>query len=325
MKRIAVLSSGSDNSGINGAIRAVVRTAQGKGIRVFGVKWGFRGLYEDHISVLTSRDVSGKIGKAGCFLGTSRPGDSLADSKLQRIHYNLGQKSIDGLIVIGGAGSLAMSQKLIDRSIPVVGIPSTIQDDIEGTDIALGVDSAINNIMKAVDHIRSCDSSMNRSFLVQVDGTNCGNLALRSAIVCGSEICLIPEYPTKNMDKIVEVMSQANKNGKTQCIAMISDGWKPGFHALSDYLEKNSNENDIIIRKTVLGYIQRGGSPTGYDRILGTKFGYAAVNALIDGYSGHIVALKGNKIENVPYSEFVGKTKKVDEKLINLYKVTNSL
>lgn len=322
MKRIAVLSSGSDNSGINGAIRAVVRTAQGKGIRVFGVKWGYRGLYEDHIAPLNSRDVSGKIGKSGCFLGTSRPTQKLDNEKMMTILNNLNKKSIDGVIVIGGGGSIAMSQNLIDRGVPVIGIPSTIQDDIAGTDISLGVDSAINNIMYSIDHIRSCDSSRNKSFLVQVAGKKCGCLAIRSAIVCGCEVCLTPEHPTEDLATIAKQMADPNIKGKTQCIAIIAEGWKPGLKKLSNYLQEHENETDLAVRETILGYIQRGGSPTGFDRILGTKFGHAAVNALVDGKSGHFVALKNNKIETLPYSDFIDQPRIVDEQLIKIFNNT---
>jgi 6-phosphofructokinase 1 len=191
LSRIAVLSSGTDNSGINGAIRAVVRSAHANKIGCYGVHYGFQGLLDDEIVPLGSRDVSGKIGKAGCFLGTVRP--ELTPEQFDVAVRNLTRRNITGVVVIGGGGSLALSQQFTKHRISVVGIPSTLQDDIVGTEAILGVDSALNNIINSVDHIRSCASTRRRTFLVQVEGRTCGSLAVKAAIVTGCEICLIPE------------------------------------------------------------------------------------------------------------------------------------
>jgi 6-phosphofructokinase 1 len=324
MKRIAVLSSGSDNSGINGAIRAIVRSSASRGLQCFGVNWGFRGLFDDNIQILTSRDVSGKIGKAGCFLGTARPEKTLANDQMQIILRNLNRKSITGVIVIGGGGSLALSQKLSSQGIPVIGIPSTIQDDIAGTETCLGVDSALNNIMQSIDHIRSCDSSRNRSFLVQVEGRESGSLALKAAIVTGCEMCLVPEHKTTDLLAIVKRMADANMKGKTQCITLISSGWEPGIDALSKVLEEREHETDLAVRKTILGYVQRGGSPTAADRLLGTNLGVAAVDLLCDKMTNHIVGVKDSKIIAVPFEAFIGKKKPLDEEYLRLFDFTNS-
>jgi 6-phosphofructokinase 1 len=322
MRRIAVLSSGTDNSGINGAIRAIVRSSASRGIQCFGVNWGFRGLVDDNISILTSRDVSGKIGKAGCFLGTARPEGCLKDDELKGVIRNLNRKSITGIIVIGGAGSLALSQKLSAQGISIIGVPSTLQDDVVGTDECLGVDSALNNIMHSIDHIRSCDSSRNRSFLVQVEGRECGSLALKSAIVSGCEMCLVPERKDDDVLEIVKRMAEANMKGKTQCITIISSGWKPGIDALSKVLEEHEHETDLAVRKTILGYVQRGGAPTATDRLLGTNFGVAAVDYLCDNLTNHMVGVKDSKVLPVPFETFVDKTRPLAEEYTRLFDFT---
>jgi 6-phosphofructokinase 1 len=292
-------------------------------IQTYGVKWGYRGLFEDQFDALTSRDVSGKIGRAGCFLGTANPAGCLEKDQIQAILANLNKRSIDGVIVIGDRQALQLSPRLISAGVPVIGIPSTIQDDISGTDICLGVDSAVNNIMKSVDNIRSCDSSRNRLFLVQVEGRECGQLALRSAMVTGAEFCLIPENPQSDLAKIADAMMKSNLTGKTQCITIISSGWKPGIAPLAEYLEQHEKDTDLAVRQTVLGYVQRGGNPSGFDRILGTRFGAEAVAAIADGISGHIVALHNEKIERIPFNQSIDKIKVIDPSLVEIQKITN--
>ena len=321
MKRIAVLTSGRDVSGSNAAIRAIVRKAKCCGCSVYGIRNGFRGLYEDHIERLTSRDVSGRIGKASSFLGNSHNYD-FDNSKIQTCLANLNKRSIEGLIVVGGSGSFALSQKLATEGLPVVGVPATIQDDVIGTDICLGVDSAVNNIMGCVDHIRSCDSSRNRSFLVQVEGRISGSLAIRSALVTGAEICLIPEESNRSLDEIANKMEKALDAGKTQCIAILSAGWKPGIDALSKHLEDHAKETDLLVRKTILGYIQRGGSPSGFDRLLGTQMGAEAVQCIIDGKSSHFIGMQGSHLERIPFEETIGKWKHATKEQLGLFQNT---
>ncbi|OHT04657.1 Phosphofructokinase family protein [Tritrichomonas foetus] len=319
---IAVVSSGTDNSGINGAIRAVVRTAASKGVKVFGVRWGYRGFIDNQMSILTSRDVSGKIGKAGCFLGTAKPHKVLTDESIQVAIKNCKKQNITGIIVIGGLGSLQTSRKFIEQGMNVIGIPSTIQDDIAGTDISLGVDSAVNNIVKCIDKIRGSSSSRDRTFLVEVEGRECGSLAIRSALVSGADFCLIPERPAKDMTKLTRRMAEFSLKGKNQCLTILSTGWKPGIDELTQFLQEHQHETDLYVRNTVLGYVQRGGAPTGYDRILGTHMGSRAVTELIEGKSGRMVALKGNKIESVPYEEALDQKKVIDPALFTLFKTT---
>ena len=319
MKNIAVLSSGTDNSGINSAVRAIVRSATGTQIRVWGVNFGFQGLLDNNMSILTSRDVSGKMGKAGCFLGTGRPHGLFTNENVKKMLANIEKRKIDGLIVIGGNTSLDNSKLLNDAGLPVIAIPSTIQDDIYGTDIALGVDSAVNNIVKCVDKIRSCDSSRERTFLISVEGKRSGTLALRSAIVSGAEMCLIPENPCDDLSIIAKQLQETCMKGKSQCITIISNGWKPGIDELTSYLQKHDEETDVSVRETVLGYVQRGGAPTGFDRLLGTNMGALAFKTLVEGGSGKMIGYQNTEYVTVPYSEFVGRTKTVDKHFIDLF------
>lgn len=323
MKRIAVISSGTDTCGINGAIRAIVRTAKSQGIQTFGVKWGFHGLVENRLIPISTRDVSGKIGKAGCFLGTSRPIEKLDDQKIQSMVRSLNAKSINGVIVIGGGGSIAQSDCLLKNGFPVIAIPSTVQDDIVGSDISLGVDSALNNILQCIEHIRSCDSSRNRCFLVQVDGRETGSLAARAALTSGAEICLVPEDTEPDLEKITKYISKTLSSGKTQCISIVAHGWKPGIDELSTYIHNSKIGSELLVRKTVLGYIQRGGQPSGYDRILGTLFGAASVKALAAGETGVTIGIKDGSIVKIPYKDIIGHYKPIDPTYTDLFEATN--
>ncbi|KAH0785305.1 Phosphofructokinase family protein [Histomonas meleagridis] len=325
MKSIAVLSSGNDNCGINGAIRSAVRSAIGQGLKIYGVEWGFRGLLEDRIHPITSRSVSGIIGKSGCLLGTTPPKDEM-DKSIRQILANLNKRSIEGLVIVGNLDSFQKAQKLIDNGIRVIGIPSDLQDSIPCTEISLGVDSAVNNIMGCIDHIRSCDSSKNRSFLIEVEGSHNGSLALRSAIVSGCEVCLTPENSANDeagLKKIADIIDKTTKLGKTQCLCIIASGWKPGIKALNQYLSDHYGENDVAIRETILGYVQRGGSPSAFDRILGTEMGNKAVQALIDGETESMVSWNNGKLSLVPFSTVANSKKDLSE-LLRTFKLTNS-
>lgn len=320
MKQYAVISSGTDNSGINAAIRAIVRTAASKGARVHGIRWGFRGLLENQISLLTSRDVSGKIGKAGCFLGTNKP-EGIDQRAIQTCVNNLKKKNIDGLVLVGGNNSINLTKYIIEAGLPVVAIPSAIQDDVYGTDIALGVDSAVNNIVKYIDKIRGNDSR-DRTFIVQVEGRQCGTLAIRSALVSGADFCLVPERPSEDLNSLVKKMQYFTLKGKDQCITIMANGWKPGLDKLVEYLQSKESETDLLVRTSVLGFVQRGGPPTGYDRILGTKMGNAAILNLLEDKSGVMVGIQNNNIVNVPLEDVWGKLKPIDPKMLELFKLT---
>lgn len=323
MKRIGVLSAGTDNPGINGALRAITRSAINRGCEVYAIHQGFRGLVEDHIVKINSRSVSGIIGKPGVCIGSSIANYIKSPVQLSTALNNLNKRSIDNLIVIGGNGTFIESLKFAEKGKNVIGVPSTVQDDIVGTDICLGVDSCVNSIMDCVDHIRSTDSSKNRTFLVEVVGKECGSVALRSGIVTGCEFILTPENSLTGKNQLEDLARQIEKvtqQGKTQCICIVSKGWKPGIKALSQCLS-DIGESDLHVRETILGHLPRGGQPTAYDRLLGTYFGNAATKAICEGHSSEFVALQGNKIVLVPFEKTIGKIRPMTD-LDKLFKST---
>jgi 6-phosphofructokinase 1 len=301
---IGVLSSGTDNSGVNGAIRAIVRSA-GRTERVIGIRWGFQGMVNNEIVSLTSRDVSGVIGSAGCFLGTSKPEGILDGASLDRAVANLEKRGIDRVIVVGGLQSLRESNKLLQRGIKVIGVPCTIQDDIGGTEISLGVDSAVNNIVRSLDNIRGNSLSRHRTFLVEVEGRKCGSLALRAALTSGADFCLIPEQPTFDSEEMQALKAgiEGTATGRTQILTLVSVGWKPGIEQLEAFLQEKERERDSHVRTTVLGYIQRGGAPSGFDRLFGTRLGAAAFRESLAGASGKMIALRNGELVPVPFDE----------------------
>lgn len=318
MKRIAVLTSGGDGPGLNPCIRAVVRQGIHRGCEVFGVKWGYAGLIRDDIVPLTARDVGGIIGKGGTFLGTARCPE-FADVKVRRTALRtLNQRGIEGLVVIGGNGSLTGALRLHEMGYPVIGIPGSIDNDIDGTDMAVGVDTALNTILDAIDKIKDTASSHQRAFLIEAMGRNCGYLTLAAGLAGGAELILIPEREGPTLEKIAEVIVDAYVRGKGHCIIMIAEGWKPGTQAVAEYLQQRREELGFDVRVTVLGHVQRGGRPTVFDRLLATRMGAVAANALIDGERGKMVALQGNKLNLIPLEEAVARLKPLSPQLIEL-------
>jgi 6-phosphofructokinase 1 len=197
------------------------------------------------------------------------------------------------------------SRKLLQRGIKVIGIPCTIQDDIGSTDVSLGVDSAVNNIVKSIDNIRGNSLSRHRTFLVEVEGRHCGSLALRAALTSGADYCLIPEQPSLDSDEMQALKSgvEGGGRGRTQVLTVVSIGWKPGIEQLEAFLQEREKERDTTVRTTILGYVQRGGAPTGFDRLLGTRMGALALKSALAGESGKLIALRGGELVPVPFDE----------------------
>jgi 6-phosphofructokinase 1 len=290
MKRIAVLTSGGDGPGLNPCIRAVVRTALDKGLEVMGVRWGYAGLIDCDMVELNARSVGGILNRGGTFLGTARSLEFKTRQGQREALRNLNRMNIDGLVVIGGNGSLTGALELHKLDFRVVGVPGTIDNDVNGTDISIGVDTTLNTILDAVDKIKDTASSHQRAFLIEVMGRDSGYLALMAAIASGAELVLIPEVETR-MEDVVKAVDDAYIRGKAHCIILVAEGWKPGARALHDCLKERREEIGFGVRLTVLGHVQRGGSPTAYERILATRLGAAAVRALLDGRSGVMVGM----------------------------------
>jgi 6-phosphofructokinase 1 len=318
MKSIAVLTSGGDGPGLNAVIRAVTRQAIKQGAEVHGVRWGYRGLINDEISELGSRDVGGIMGRGGTVLGTARCPE-FKDIKVRRKAIrHLNQRGIEGLVVIGGNGSLAGALAVHEMGFPTYGIPASIDNDVSGTDMSVGVDTTLNTILDAIDRIKDTASSHQRAFLIEVMGRDCGYLALAGGLAGGAEMILVPEREGPAGEKIAEAIEEAYIKGKHHCIIVIAEGWKPGTHAIQEYLVAHMDDLGFDVRVTVLGHVQRGGRPSVFDRLLATRMGAFAAQHLLDGDSGEMVALRGNKLASYPLADAVAQLRPLDLRLLEL-------
>ncbi|MBN2003345.1 MAG: 6-phosphofructokinase [Anaerolineae bacterium] len=318
MKKIAVLTSGGDGPGLNACIRAAARQAIQRGAEVYGVRWGYRGLLNGELSPLTRREVGGIMGRGGTFLGTARCPE-FKDVRVRRTALRtMNQLGIEGLIVIGGNGSLTGAMALHAMGFPTIGIPASIDNDIDGTDLAVGVDTTLNTILEAIDRIKDTASSHQRAFLIEVMGRNCGYLALAGGLAGGAELILLPEKEGPTMEAIANTIENAYVRGKHHCILVIAEGWQPGTRAVEAYLKDHKEELGFDVRVTVLGYLQRGGPPTYLDRLLATRMGSLAANSLLDGESGKMTALHGAAVDLFPMEEAVKRLRPLDMSLLTL-------
>jgi len=320
MRRIGVLTSGGDGPGLNPCIRAVTRTALGYGLEVMGVERGYAGLMDGEIIQLDARAVGGIIGKGGTFLGTARAPEFETVRGQRQALRNLNKHSIEGLVVIGGNGSLTGALALHKHGFPVIGVPATIDNDVPGTGIAIGVDTALNTILGAIDRIKDTASSHQRAFLIEVMGRDCGYLALMGGVAGGAEIVLLPEVET-TLEEVAQGLLDAYIRGKAHCIVVVAEGYKPGTRAIVDYLNERRDELGFEVRVTVLGHVQRGGSPLAFDRLLATRLGAAAVTELYNGHYGLMVGLKGQDVVTTPLEEVETSQIELDLDLYELAKV----
>ncbi|PLX88186.1 MAG: 6-phosphofructokinase [Desulfuromonas sp.] len=291
MKRMAVLTSGGDCSGMNATVRAVVRAGMVEGVEVIGIQKGFQGLIDRQYDILTTRSVSNVLQRGGTFLQSARCRAMLTPEGQQLAGENLRRLDAEGLVVIGGDGSLHGGKELSRQGIPVIGIPASIDNDIAYTDMALGVDTALNNIVRAVDNVKDTASSHDRTFVVETMGRNCGYLAVVSAIACGAEHSLIPEQ-SFNLDEICHNLRSRYREGRSHSIIMVAEGAAKAQDIADQIKDRIGFETRVI----VLGHYQRGGSPTVFDRMLGARFGQAAVEALQNSQSGQMLGLACSQI-----------------------------
>ncbi len=316
MKRIAVLTSGGDAPGMNAAIRAVVRAGIANKLDVYGVLRGYRGLINNEFIKLKSTDVSKIIQTGGTILGTARSPEFREKEGRAKAFEHLKQNKIDGLVVIGGDGSFA-GASLISRehNFPVIGIPGTIDNDLYGTDYTIGYDTALNNVVDAVDKIRDTASSHDRVFFVEVMGREAGFIALRSGIACGAEAILIPELDGQ-VDKLMNFLSDQGRKKKSSII-MVAEGKKEGnTFEIAKLVESKFPELDV--RVSILGHVQRGGSPTAYDRVTASRLGVAAVEALLNDQRSIMVGIADNDITHVPLNKTVKLHKTVNPDLLDI-------
>lgn len=298
MKKIAVLTSGGDAPGMNAAVRSVVRTATALGLDVYGIDRGYAGLLADEINVLTNRDVGGIILRGGTILKTARCMEFFHEENQRKGAEILKKYEIDGLVVIGGDGSVQGAEILSKLGIPTVTIPGTIDNDMHGTDQTIGHDTAVNEVVNAVSRIRDTASAHDRAALIEVMGRFAGNIALDAGLACGAEYILVPEVPFSR-EKLAQSLLAQLEQGRTNSIIICAEGADDG-RALSDWLHERTN---IDICTTVLGFVQRGGGPSAADSILASELGAAAVKALLEGKTAALVGMHGGKVRILDYDK----------------------
>ncbi|WP_405205875.1 6-phosphofructokinase [Aquimarina sp. LLG6339-5] len=323
VKNIAVLTSGGDAPGMNAAIRAVVRACSYYQVDCFGVYKGYEGLIHNEMEKLNARSVRNIINKGGTFLKSARSKDFRTEEGRKKAYDNLVKNNIDALIVIGGDGSFTGALKLSEEfNFPVVGIPGTIDNDINGTDYTIGYDTALNTVVEAIDKIRDTASSHNRLFLIEVMGRDAGDIALNAGIGAGAEEILIPEEDM-GVDRLIESLKKSKKTGKTSSIIVVAEGDKSGknIFELGEYVEENLA--DYEVRVSVLGHIQRGGSPSCYDRVLASKLGVGAVETLLEGKSEVMIGIVHKKVQVVPLTTALGKRTHKHDRLIKVADITS--
>lgn len=315
---LGVLTSGGDAPGMNSCIRSVVRTATTHNVRVIGVNNGFEGLINGEFRILGPRDVGGILQRGGTILQTRRS-ERFKDPRGQREAIrHINEAGMDGLVVIGGEGSLNGAHALAKQGINVVGIPASIDNDVWGSNMAIGVDTAMNTIMDAVDKLRDTASSHGRAFLVETMGRGSGYLAMMAGIVCGAEMVLVPEVQVTLQD-VADTIEDAYRRGENHAIIIIAEG--ANFRTTD--LAKAIDEIDIgfSTRVTILGHIQRGGSPTAFDRLLAARMGVKAVEALLEGKVDVMTGLQGRGIELVPLEEVITNKQQANEDFYRMARV----
>ena len=315
--RVAVLTSGGDAPGMNAAIRAVVRTSLNEGWEVFGVRRGYAGLVAGSFAALNARDVGGIIQQGGTMLGSVRCPEFATEATRRTALDQLRRHDVDALAVIGGNGSQTGAFALSQMGVAVVGIASTIDNDLYGSEITIGVDTALNIALEAVDRLKTTASSHGRAFLVEVMGRNCGYLALMAGLTGGAEVVVIPEAEVEP-DQVAVEFRKAYERGKAHAIAVVAEGARNNAAAMARHFAEHQDSLGFELRVTTLGHVQRGGAPGAFDRALATRLGAAAVDCIARGQTGVLVGLLRGEISTTPLSEVAGTPKPLDLKLLKL-------
>lgn len=319
MNHIAVLTSGGDAPGMNPAIRAVVRTAIYHKARISGVYGGYQGLIDDTIEELGARSVANIIQRGGTVLRTARSKAFMTEEGRARAAENLRSHGIEGLVVIGGDGSFRGAEAIgREHDVPVIGIPGTIDNDIYGTDVTIGFNTAINIALDAIDRLRDTAASHDRLFLVEVMGRHAGHIALYTGVAGGAEAILLPEVKV-DVEELITMVQEAEARGKASSIIVIAEGaYEGGAIALEKILEANCQ---FEVKTSILGHMQRGGSPSTRDRVLASRLGYVAVKGLLDGERQVMAGVDKRGTVFVPLRETWEKSKEIDQQLYELARV----
>ncbi len=316
MKRIAVLTSGGDSPGMNAAIRAVVRTGISRGIEIIGIRRGYQGLVEANFTLMDAGSVSGIITLGGTILHSARSKDYRTPEGFARALDNLHDAGIDGLVVIGGNGSQHGNYNLHEVGFPVIGVASTIDNDLYGSDYTIGFDTAVNTALESIDRLRDTATSHDRIFVIEVMGRTRGFVALHVGIAGGAEVVLIPER-TWQLDEVVNTINTGYRRGKKSYLIVVAEGAAHG-ETLAKQVEEATGYDT---RATVLGHVQRGGKPSAADRLLASQLGSFAVRLLLDGTHGVLVGEQNHQIVTTPLVEVWSKDKPLDPELLELVAV----
>lgn len=316
IKTIGILTSGGDAPGMNAAIRAVTRSGICNGLSVKGIYRGYDGLIKDEVKSFTTEDVSGIITRGGTILKTARSKEFMTPEGMQKAYETCIKEEIDALVVIGGNGSLTGARNFaMEYDFPVVGLPGTIDNDLYGTDSTIGYDTTMNTIMECVDRISDTANTHERIFFIEVMGRDAGFLAQNSAIACGAEAAIIPEEST-DVDQLARFMERGIRKSKKSCIVIVSESPKCGALYYADRVKTEFPEFDV--RVSILGHLQRGGSPSAHDRILASRTGVGAIKALMQGQRNVMIGVRNNEVVFVPFSEAIRSDKPLNKGLIKV-------
>lgn len=322
IKSVGVLTSGGDAPGMNAAIRAVTRAGISNGMRVFGIYRGYKGLISDEITEFKTNSVSNIIQQGGTILKTARSLEFMTEEGRRIAYENMQKHAIDALVVIGGDGSLTGAGILASEyNIPVVGLPGTIDNDLNGTDTTIGYDTALNTIMESMDKIRDTATSHERLFFVEVMGRNCGYLALNSAIASGAEAAIIPEISIEK-DQLGELIEQGFRKSKSSSMVLVTESEVTGgAMKMAERVKKEYPQYDV--RVSILGHLQRGGSPSAQDRILASRMGIAAIQALLENQRNVMIGIRENEIVYVPFKRAIRKEREISEELLEVLRISS--
>jgi len=323
MKKIAVLTSGGDAPGMNAAIRAVVRACAFNQLECVGVFRGLQGLIEGDFKEMGPRSVKNIINRGGTILKSARSKEFRTPEGRAKAYQQLQKAGVDALVVIGGDGTFTgASVFMSEYDMPIVGLPGTIDNDINGTDYTIGYDTALNTVVEAIDKIRDTANSHNRLFLIEVMGRDAGDIALNAGIGAGAEEILIPEQ-NLGRERLVNSLKRSKKSGKSSSIVVVAEGDQSGknIFELAEYVRENLDDYEVKV--TVLGHIQRGGTPSCYDRVLASRLGVGAVDALLSGARGVMIGVANNKVVSVPFEEAIKGDNEIDLDLIRVADITS--
>ncbi len=317
--KIGVLCSGGDSPGMNAGIRAVVRTGIYHGLEVYGIMRGYSGMVEDDIVKMESRSVANIIQRGGTILKTARCKEFFTYEGRKKAYENLKKREIDGLVILGGDGSFRGAQIFSNEfDIPCIGLPGTIDKDIAGTDFTIGFDTAVNTAVEAIDKIRDTADAHDRLFIIEVMGRDAGYIALHSGISTGAENILIPEKKT-DFDAIIESLQEKEKRKKLVNLIVVAEGDEFGGAELAKMIKERMPL--LETRLCILGHIQRGGSPTCFDRLIASRMGYSAVECLIEGRHNVFVGIVNNKMHYIPLNEAVKKKQRISEEWMKIVRI----